>query len=82
MVLHGFARLLVEFLRVNKAVFPLMDPPAFVNIPNAEQNPEFLTQYYWHGFSQSQLVSIIIILVGAFFILKWKLWKKESISNV
>ncbi|WP_061245761.1 prolipoprotein diacylglyceryl transferase [Leptospira noguchii] len=82
LILHGFARLMVEFLRVNKAVFPLTDPPSLVNIPNVEQNPAFLTQYYWHGFSQSQLVSITIILVGAFFIIKWKLWKKENTSKV
>ncbi|XDD49171.1 prolipoprotein diacylglyceryl transferase [Leptospira sp. WS92.C1] len=78
LILHGFARLMVEFLRINKAVFPFFDPPSLVNIPNAEQNPDFLSQYYWHGFSQSQWVSIAIILAGAYFLVKWKLWEKES----
>lgn len=81
MILHGFARLMVEFLRVNKAVLPFIDPPAIVNIPNPEQNPTFLNQYYWHGFSQSQWVSIAIILVGAFFLIKYKLWEKETTTT-
>ncbi|AXR60995.1 prolipoprotein diacylglyceryl transferase [Leptospira mayottensis] len=81
LVLHGFARLMVEFLRVNKAVFPFIDPPTIVNIPNPEQNPTFLNQYYWHGFSQSQWVSIAIILVGTFFLIKYKLWEKETATT-
>ncbi|TGK05314.1 prolipoprotein diacylglyceryl transferase [Leptospira langatensis] len=78
LILHGIARLGVEFLRVNKAVIPFMDPPQLVNIPSKDGNPAFLTGYYWHGFSQSQYISIAIILVGVFFLAKWKLWEKET----
>jgi phosphatidylglycerol:prolipoprotein diacylglycerol transferase len=76
-MIHGFARLMIEFLRVNKAVFPFVDPPQLVNIPDASGNPSFLTGYYWHGFSQSQYISIALILAGALLFYKGKLWQKE-----
>ncbi|TGK17214.1 prolipoprotein diacylglyceryl transferase [Leptospira fluminis] len=78
LILHGIARLSVEFLRVNKAVIPFTEPPKLVNIPAADGNPEFLTSYYWHGFSQSQYVSIALILAGIYFMVRWKLWEKET----
>ncbi len=77
LTLHGIARLCIEFLRVNKAVFPVLDPPKIVNIPHDElTNAEFLNEYYWHGFSQSQLISLAFIFVSLFFITKMKLWEK------
>ncbi|EPG68125.1 prolipoprotein diacylglyceryl transferase [Leptospira wolffii] len=82
LILHGLARLGVEFLRVNKAVIPFIDPPELVNIPAKDGNPAFLSGYYWHGFSQSQYVSIAIILVGLYFFVKWKLWEKEPAAPV
>ncbi|MBL0264901.1 MAG: prolipoprotein diacylglyceryl transferase [Leptospiraceae bacterium] len=78
--LHGFARLCIEFLRVNKAVIPFIDPPQMVNIPDASGNPTFLTGYYWHGFSQSQYISIAFILVSAIFFFKMRLWEKEKVA--
>ncbi|PJZ70337.1 prolipoprotein diacylglyceryl transferase [Leptospira perolatii] len=78
LVLHGLARLGIEFLRVNKAVIPFIDPPKLVNIPAKDGNPEFLSGYYWHGFSQSQYVSLALIAVGVYFIWKWKLWEREG----
>ncbi|MGJ4746712.1 prolipoprotein diacylglyceryl transferase [Leptospira sp. SA-E8] len=80
LILHGLARLAIEFLRVNKAVIPFFDPPVQSNIPGATgETTTFLNGYYWHGFSQSQYVSIAIILVGIYFLVKWKLWEKEPI---
>ncbi len=79
-MLHGLARLLIEFLRVNKAVFPFIEPPTLVNIPDASGNPAFLSGYYWHGFSQSQYISIALILFGLILFLKGKLWEKQSVS--
>ena len=79
LILHGTARLLIEFLRVNKAVIPFMKPPELVNIPDASGNPTFLTGYYWHGFSQSQYISLALIAWGVFFILKDRLWEKEPV---
>jgi phosphatidylglycerol---prolipoprotein diacylglyceryl transferase len=78
LVLHGLARLSIEFLRVNKAVIPFRDPPVLVNIPDANGNPQFLSGYYWHGFSQSQYVSIALMVVGLLFIWKMRLWEKEE----
>jgi len=80
LILHGLARLLIEFLRVNKAVIPFRDPPQLVNIPDPSGNPKFLTGYYWHGFSQSQYISIALISIGVYFFLSHKLWMKEKIS--
>jgi phosphatidylglycerol:prolipoprotein diacylglycerol transferase len=77
-ILHGFARLCIEFLRVNKAVIPFRNPPETVNIPDPSGNPQFLQNYYWHGFSQSQYISILLILVGLLFIFKYRLWEKEQ----
>ena len=76
--LHGTARLLIEFLRVNKAVIPFTDPPKMSNIPDASQNLEFLKGYYWHGFSQSQYISILFMLVSLAFFIKMRLWEKEK----
>ncbi|MCB1141149.1 MAG: prolipoprotein diacylglyceryl transferase [Leptospiraceae bacterium] len=77
LVLHGFARLCIEFLRVNKAVFPILPPPPIVNIPDPTGNPQFLQTYYWHGFSQSQIISLLLIFIGIGIIIKGKLWQKE-----
>lgn len=78
LILHGFARLMIEFLRVNKAVIPFVKPPDMVNIPDANVNPIFLKGYYWHGFSQSQYISLLLIAAGIFFIVKGKLWEKTA----
>jgi len=78
LVLHGLARLLIEFLRVNKAVIPFREPPNQVNIPDPSGNPTFLTEYYWHGFSQSQYISLGLIFIGLFFIFRNRLWEKEQ----
>lgn len=78
LVLHGLARLCIEFLRVNKAVIPFRKPPEMVNIPDPSGNPQFLKGYYWHGFSQSQWISIFLILTGLYFIWKMRLLEKES----
>jgi phosphatidylglycerol---prolipoprotein diacylglyceryl transferase len=77
-MIHGTARLLIEFLRVNKAVIPFWEPPNMANIPDSTQNPEFLTGYYWHGFSQSQYISIALIGFGAFFFIKNKYWRRDN----
>jgi len=74
--LHGTARLLIEFLRVNKAVIPFIEPPPMVNIPDPGHNPEFLSGYYWHGFSISQYISILLMLVSVYYFIKNKLWEK------
>lgn len=79
LIIHGIARLSIEFLRVNKAVFPFIDPPNMVNIPDASGNPTFLTGYYWHGFSQSQYISLALILAGVIMMIRGKLWQKEVI---
>ncbi|MCC6275654.1 MAG: prolipoprotein diacylglyceryl transferase [Leptospiraceae bacterium] len=78
LILHGVARLLIEFMRVNKAVIPFTKPPELVNIPDASGNPAFLKGYYWHGFSQSQYISILLILVGIVAIWKFNLLEKEK----
>ena len=80
--LHGLARLLIEFLRVNKAVIPFMDPPEMVNIPDASHNPEFLAGYYWHGFSISQWISVILMGISAWYIIRGKLWEKVTEKTV
>lgn len=79
--LHGLARLCIEFLRVNKAVIPFFDPPPMVNIPDPSQNIQFLKSYYWHGFSQSQYISILFIVIAVLFIVKMRLWEKEPVLN-
>ncbi|MCP5497735.1 MAG: prolipoprotein diacylglyceryl transferase [Leptospiraceae bacterium] len=76
LMFHGAARLFIEFFRVNKAVIPFVTPPKMVNIPDYTQNPEFLSGYYWHGFSQSQWMSIGLIAIGLIFFIKLKLWEK------
>lgn len=81
LIIHGFARLIIEFLRVNKAVIPFVEPPTLVNIPDANGNPTFLTGYYWHGFSQSQYIAIGLILIGVYLMVTKKLWLKEE-TNV
>ncbi|MEM7181687.1 MAG: prolipoprotein diacylglyceryl transferase family protein [Spirochaetota bacterium] len=72
--LHGLARLSFEFLRVNKAVIPFWNPPQMANIPHPAQNPEFLKNYYWHGFSQSQYISLLFVLLSLFFLLRYRMW--------
>lgn len=74
--LHGLSRLLIEFLRVNKAVIPFTAPPQMVNIPDPTKNEVFLQAYYWHGFSQSQYISIGLMLFAAYFFFKLRLWEK------
>jgi phosphatidylglycerol:prolipoprotein diacylglycerol transferase len=82
LIIHGAARLAIEFLRVNKAMIPFIDPPQMSNIPDSSQNPEFLTGYYWHGFSQSQYISIALIAFGIFYFIKGKLWIRDSKNEV
>ena len=74
-VLSGIARLVIEFFRINKAVIPFFDPPDMVNIDNSS---EFLNNYYWHGFSQSQYIALIIIFIGLFLIIRNRLWEKKK----
>lgn len=79
--LHGLARLTIEFFRVNKAVIAFIDPPNMANIPHPDQNPQFLKNYYWHGFSQSQYISLLLIAISLFFLLYYKMWQqKEEIT--
>ena len=77
LILSSLARLSIEFLRLNKAVIPFFEPPVMADFPILEQRAEFLKNYFWHGFSQSQYVAIITLMIGLFLMTKNKLWQKE-----
>ena len=76
LVYNGVSRFMVEFIRLNDAVIPLLKRPD-VNLAD-RYTKEGLLNWHWYGFNQSQLVAFTIFAVGVAWIVIGKLYEREA----
>lgn len=88
LVYNGTARFLVEFLRINDAMIPILPHPTYNGKELLHHNhwpgnpPAFYFEnWHWYGFTQSQIIGILLVLVGIIWIYKGKLYLKENKNN-
>jgi prolipoprotein diacylglyceryltransferase len=84
-IYNGIARFLVEFLRINDAVIPILPHPTYngkllLHHNSWPGNPPafYFEHWHWYGFTQSQIVGIILAIAGLIWMLRGKLYKKEA----
>jgi phosphatidylglycerol:prolipoprotein diacylglycerol transferase len=84
-IYNGIARFLVEFLRINDAVIPILPYPTYngkllLHHNSWPGNPPafYFEHWHWYGFTQSQIVGIILAIAGLIWMLRGKLYKKEA----
>lgn len=92
MIVNGLARLLVEFIRLNDAVIPILDPPTVITGDSETVLPHHLADRYdgikpgesyfanwrWYGFTQSQLFALLIMMIASIWIWKGKLQRRDG----
>ena len=91
-VVNGISRFLVEFLRLNDALIPILDPPtveivagqtvplSYESAIQAGAGPAYYFQHWhWYGFTQSQLVGVALVAVGLIWIFSKKLYQKSKV---
>jgi phosphatidylglycerol:prolipoprotein diacylglycerol transferase len=90
-VVNGLARFLVEFLRLNDALIPLLAQPtieitAGQTVPLSYQTAiqsgagpaYYFLHWHWYGFTQSQVVALLLIAIGLIWIYSKKLYLKQK----
>lgn len=87
---NGLVRLLVEFIRLNDAVFALRPGPTIemngqtvpLTLEVAARSQlgaaAYFENWYWYGPTQSQLVAIGLMVVAVAWIVIGKLWKLDG----
>jgi phosphatidylglycerol:prolipoprotein diacylglycerol transferase len=90
LIFNGLARFAVEFLRINDAVIPLFDHPTFeqdgVLVDLVHHNDRYLQHppdyyfrnWHWYGFTQSQIMGLVLVFIGGAWIGLRKLWLKDE----
>ncbi|MCB1326465.1 MAG: prolipoprotein diacylglyceryl transferase [Spirochaetales bacterium] len=91
LVYNGFARFMVEFLRLNDAVIPVLDPPTYETayglVKNLRTVPEemggrlpayYFENWHWYGFTQAQLTAVALIVIGVAWMVLGRLYKKQA----
>ncbi|MDH5656468.1 MAG: prolipoprotein diacylglyceryl transferase [Spirochaetia bacterium] len=91
LVVNGIARFLVEFIRLNDALIPVLNPPqieiaaghhvllSYESAIQAGAGPEYYFQHWhWYGFTQSQIVGVLLVAVGLIWIFSKKLYVKQK----
>lgn len=83
-IYNGIARFLVEFLRINDAVIPILPHPTFNGVELLHHNywpgnppAYYFENWHWYGFTQSQIVGIIMAIAGVIWMLRGKLYEKS-----
>ena len=89
LIYDGLVRFLVEFLRINDAVIPILPHPQIAGVPLLHHNswlanPEayYFENWHWYGFTQSQIVGFIFVIVGFSLILIKGLYKQDDLDFV
>ncbi|MBX7058233.1 MAG: prolipoprotein diacylglyceryl transferase [Leptospirales bacterium] len=88
-IYNGLARFLVEFLRLTDAVIPLFEAPQYVDRSGALVSvlgggttamppASYFENYHWWGFTQAQIVGVLLIAVGLIWIFWRKLYRRET----
>lgn len=90
-VWNAIIRFLVEFIRLNDAVVPIISPPVQkidgITVPLLHQNAvgnniyfqdAYFTNWHWYGLTQSQLVAVVLLVVGISWIVLGKLYERKS----
>jgi len=85
LVWNGIFRFLVEFLRINDALIPIMDPPTYdsgAEITHHNVSPvqtaEYFTNWHWYGFTLSQIIGLTIAAIGGIWIWQKKLFIRDD----
>lgn len=89
LIFNGVARFLVEFLRINDAAIPILPPPTISvaghDVPltyalaSAEhQEPLYFLNWHWYGFTQSQIVAVVMLLIGVAWIITGRLYQQDT----
>ncbi|MCB1138097.1 MAG: prolipoprotein diacylglyceryl transferase [Leptospiraceae bacterium] len=87
LVWNGIARFLVEFLRINDALIPILDHPSYKgqliehHTHGAVQGAIYFENWHWYGFTQSQVFGLIIALVGLIWIVQQKLYIRNNAAK-
>ncbi|MCS7204993.1 MAG: prolipoprotein diacylglyceryl transferase [Leptospiraceae bacterium] len=85
MIYNGIARFLVEFLRLNDAVIPILPHPSYNGQDLIHHNfwpgnppAYYFENWHWYGFTQSQIVGIVIAIAGLIWLWRGKLYQRET----
>jgi len=85
MIYNGLERFLIEFLRINDAVIPILPHPTYNGKSLIHHNywpgnpPAFYFEnWHWYGFTQSQIVGIILAISGLIWMVRGKLYEKTK----
>lgn len=76
LVYNGIARFMVEFIRLNDAVIPVMKAPA-VSLAQ-RYTKEGLEAWHWYGINQPQIMAMTIFVTGLLWIFLGKLYQREA----
>jgi len=90
-VVNGVARFLVEFIRLNDAAIPILDPPMIevtagkfvplsyeTAIQAGAGGAYYFQHWHWYGFTQSQIVGFFLIVIGLAWIYTKKLYRTNK----
>ena len=85
LVWNGISRFLVEFLRINDALIPVLDHPTYSDgrliehhIHHTQQTAAYFQNWHWYGFTQSQIFGLIIALAAVIWIIQKKLYIRDD----
>ncbi len=85
LVWNGIARFLVEFLRINDALIPVLDHPTYQDgtpiahhTHSVQHTAAYFENWHWYGFTQSQVFGLIIALAGIIWIVQKKLYVRDT----
>ena len=90
-IVNGITRFMVEFIRLNDALIPMLDPPTIEVIAGQKEplsyqsaiqsgaGPAYYFQHWhWYGITQSQLVGLGLVAIGLIWIFSKKLYVKQK----
>lgn len=83
---NGVARFLVEFLRINNAVWAMLPPPVYEGKPLPHHNfissnppAYYFENWHWYGPTQAQFTALALVALGVAWIVVRKLYIKENV---
>jgi len=87
---NGITRFLVEFIRINDAVIPVLDPPTIevagnavllthqLAIASGKGAEYFFQNWHWYGFTQGQIIAVGIFVIGLGWMLRGRLYESPA----
>ncbi len=89
LIYNGIARFIVEFLRINDAVIPILPHPTFDGkyLPHHNHwigNPPayYFENWHWYGFTQSQIIGILLSIIGLIWMIRGKLYIRDKNNEI